>query len=126
MQIAARYLVISLAQTALGRIAQRWVNNTGPATRTVATGVAAASTFAEHRAAILDALRPWSAMGVSRIRKDNGRALFQLCAALASSAGTPPCELACFVCLHLGYHYAVDGDVLGILAWKYCINPRAC
>ena len=117
MQIAARYLVISLAQTALGRIAQRWVTATGAATGTVAASPAAASTFVQHRAAILDALRPWSAIRVPRIRKDNGRALFQLCAALASSAATPPCELAWFARLHLRYHYAVGDDVLGLLAW---------
>ena len=31
-------------------------------------------------------------MPAPRIRKDNGRAIFQLCAALASSAATPPSE----------------------------------
>ena len=92
MQIAARYLVISLAQTALGRIAQRWVASTRAAIGTGTAGIVAALAFKEHRAAILAALSPWSAMPVPRIHKDNGRALFQLCAALASSAATPPCE----------------------------------
>eukprot|EP01045_Picozoa_sp_COSAG04_P026907 COSAG04_NODE_3832_length_2487_cov_1.260050_1_plen_191_part_10 len=77
LQIAARYLVIALAQTALGRLAQRWAD---------------ASDAAALRASILEALRPWSAMPAPRIRKDNGRAIFQLCAALASSAATPPSE----------------------------------
>jgi len=77
LQIAARYLAIALAQTALGRLAQRWAD---------------ASDAAALRASILEALRPWSAMPAPRIRKDNGRAIFQLCAALASSAATPPSE----------------------------------
>ena len=41
MQIAARYLVISLAQTALGRIAQRWVASTRAAIGTGTAGIAA-------------------------------------------------------------------------------------
>ena len=81
LQIAARYLVIALAQIALGRVAQRWSTATDDTSGTAA-----------HRASILDALRPWSDMPAPRIRKDNGRALFQLCAALASSSATPPCE----------------------------------
>jgi hypothetical protein len=82
LQIAARYLVIALAQIALGRVVQRWACAAADDT----------SASAAYRASILGALRPWSGMPVPRIRKDNGRALFQLCAALASSSATPPCE----------------------------------
>ena len=80
--IAARYLAIALAQIALARIAQRWA--------CAADGASGRHAAAAHRAAILDALRPWSGMPAPRIRKENGRALFQLCAALASAAATPP------------------------------------
>ena len=90
LQIAARYLVIALAQIALGRVSQRWAC-AAPGDPT--------SSAAQCRAHIIDALRPWSAVlgasGPPRIRKENGRALFQLCAALASSSATPPCEPAC-------------------------------
>ena len=77
--LAARYLVVALAQTALGRIAQRWASTAGDA-----------GGAATHRASIRNALRPWSDMPAPRIRKDNGRALFQLCVALASSSSPPP------------------------------------
>jgi hypothetical protein len=65
-QIAARYLVVAMPQIALGRLCQRWaLQPTG------------------HRGEILAALRPWGHGPCPRVRKENGRALFQLCTALA-------------------------------------------
>jgi hypothetical protein len=57
-----------MAQIALGRLAQRW-----------------APRRAGHRAEILAALRPWARGPCPRVREENGRALFQLCAARASA-----------------------------------------
>jgi hypothetical protein len=39
-----------------------------------------------YRAEILAALRPWSRNACPRVRKDQGRAIFQLCAGLATAA----------------------------------------
>ncbi len=69
--VAARYLVIALAQVALGRLADRW---------------ATADNGSLYRAEILAALRPWSRNACPRVRKDQGRAIFQLCAGLATAA----------------------------------------
>ena len=71
--LAARYLVIAMAQIALGRISQRW----------------ASEPSAADRAVILDALRPWGQDKCPRVRKENGRAVFLLCQALASSVTDP-------------------------------------
>ena len=103
LQIAARYLAIALAQIALGRIVQRWASDAETTVLSAAASAAAAA--AEIRSAVLNALRPWSGMPAPRIRKDNGRALFQLCAALGTAAATPPSEHAylpaCLpACLH--------------------------
>ena len=68
--LAARY-VIALAQVALGRLADRW---------------AAADNGSLYRTEILAALRPWSRNACPRVRNDHGRAVFQLCAGLATAA----------------------------------------
>ena len=58
-----------MAQIALGRLSQRWaLQPTG------------------HCGEILEALRPWAHDPCPRVRKENGRALFQLCTALAPSS----------------------------------------
>ena len=75
--VAARYLCIALAQIALGRVAQTWQAHAG-----------GGEDLAQHRAAVLEALRPWAHDPCPRVRKENGRALFLLCvAAEAGRAG---------------------------------------
>lgn len=69
--LAARYLVIALGQIALGRLSDRW---------------AAADNASLYRAEILAAVRPWSRNACPRVRKEQGRAIFQLCAGLATAA----------------------------------------
>lgn len=69
--LAARYLVIALCQIALGRLADRW---------------AATDDASLYRAEILEAVRPWSRNACPLVRKEQGRAIFQLCAGLATAA----------------------------------------
>ena len=68
--LAARYLVIALAQIALGRLADRW---------------AGADNAAVYRAEVLAALQPWSRSACPRVRQEQGRAIFQLCVALVNN-----------------------------------------
>ena len=69
--MAARYLVLAIAQIALGRLAARWAH---------------ADNAALHRREILQALRPWARNACPRVREEQGRAVFQLCVALAGAA----------------------------------------
>ena len=71
--LAARYLVQALVQIALGRLADRW---------------AVVDNAQLYRAEILAALKPWSRNECPRVRKEQGRAIFQLSAALAGAAET--------------------------------------
>ena len=69
--VAARYLVLAIAQIALGRLADRWAN---------------AENAALYRMEILAVLKPWSRNACPRVREEQGRAMFQLCIALAGAA----------------------------------------
>ena len=82
LQIAARYLVIALAQIALGRVVQRWACAAADDT----------SASAAYRASLPGALRPWSGMPAPLTRKSHGRALVHLRAALAPASATPPLD----------------------------------
>ena len=69
--LAARYLVIALAQIALGRLGARW---------------ASADNASLYRAEIVAALKPWSRNACPRVRREQGRAIYQLCAGLADAS----------------------------------------
>ena len=91
--VAARYLVIALAQIALGRLADR------SSTAAVAAAAVVADTMGDgsgvaYRGAIVEALRPWARNRCPRVRKEMGRALFQLCLATAAAAAAAAVESA--------------------------------
>ena len=91
--VAARYLVIALAQIALGRLADR------SSTAAVAAAVVVTDTMGDgsgvaYRGAIVEALRPWARNRCPRVRKEMGRALFQLCLATAAAAAAAAVESA--------------------------------
>ena len=73
--LAARYLVVAIAQIVLGRLANRW---------------AAADNASLYRTEILAALKPWSRNACPRVRQEQGRAVFQLCATLAGAVNKLP------------------------------------
>ena len=93
--VAARYLVIALAQIALGRLADR----SSTAAVAAAAAVVTTDTMGDgrgvaYRGAIVEALRPWARNRCPRVRKEMGRALFQLCLATAAAAAAAAVESA--------------------------------
>ena len=94
--VALRYLIVTVAQTALGRIAQRCTAPIPPAAACPAApppppaaAAAAAAGAAGHeglRMAVLDALRPWSRSVCPRTREENSKAMLSLCVAAATAA----------------------------------------
>ena len=68
--VALRFLVVTVTQTALGRIAQR-------------CGGAEASSL---RRAALEALQPWAGCVCARVREENSKAMLSLCVAAGAGA----------------------------------------
>ena len=107
----------ALAQIALGRLADRWTSETGEAAR-------------EYRTAILDALRPWSHNACPRVRKENGRAIFQLCAAVAHAATSVAAaeldsEAAAFASEVAALRSMVDAGAFSVVQEKAVKLPAA-